>query len=382
MMKINSKVSIITLIITLVFINACTTIQFKAIAPPPPASKLRVAVLTITGDGGTYGWGRTHEKWSDVMFKITADHLRDTGIYEVVPQKDVNYAVGTQSLTVDEYWWLKNDSALIKQFGKALHADYVMLIIREVRMSIYNWDIKFINTENGMRYSANDYYSKPLTPEIGLEINDKKMFPSMYAILFSEAKGDLLATAVHKGRLMATDEIKKPAAPDSKVASAPPTLTKPVPTPHSLVDEKGLQNKTPLIDKTRLVVYDFNATEQFQVVSLILSEALREELFKLGNFSLVNRENLVQVMSELRLQQSGLVDEKQVAKLGKWLAANEAVTGQFAQFGNSYILQAKRTDITKMSTLGFGSLKCTTGKEEELLAGLPELARKIAGLKN
>jgi hypothetical protein len=87
------------------------------------------------------------------------------------------------------------------------------------------------------------------------------------------------------------------------------------------------------------------------------------------------------MMQELSLKQSGLVDEKQVLKLGKWLAANEAVTGRFAQFGNSYILQAKRTDITKMSTLGFGSLKCTAGQEEELLAGLPELARKIAGLK-
>jgi hypothetical protein len=34
-----------------------------------------------------------------------------------------------------------------------------------------------------------------------------------------------------------------------------------------------------------------------------------------------------------------------------------------------------------MNTLGFGSLKCTAGQEAELLAGLPELARKIAGLK-
>ena len=131
----------------------------------------------------------------------------------------------------------------------------------------------------------------------------------------------------------------------------------------------------------RIVVHDFNASEQLQVVSLILSEALREELFRLGNFSLVNRENLAQVMSENRLQQSGLVDETQVIKIGKWLGADEAVTGRLAQLGNSFILQVKRTDITTTSTLGFGYLKCTTGQEEELLVGLPELARKIAGSK-
>jgi hypothetical protein len=307
------------------------------------------------------------------------------------------------------------------------------------------------------------------------------MFPSMYRKLFSEAKGDLLATAIRKGRLMPTEEIKKPAAPETNLALVPPAEAEPVPAHPSLLAEKkpspavetlpkpippafkpsikeekpplstepllpktkadvsipkkdtalpsdkmikktipdvkedsvppkmlakisppappadlssvakrnefekkmenGLQNKTPVTDKNRLVVYDFSANEQLQVVSLILSDALREELFTLGVFSLVNRENLVQGMQELSLQQSGLVDEKQVLKLGKWLAANESVTGRFAQFGNTYILQAKRTDITTMNTLGFGSLKCAAGQEEELLAGLPELARKIAGLK-
>jgi hypothetical protein len=474
-------IPIIPLIVTLFCFNACTTIHFKAIAPPPPSPKLHVAVLSITGDGGKYGWAITHEKWSDLMLKITAEHLRDTGIYEVVPQKDVNYAVGTQTLSANEYWWLKNDCALLKQYGKALYADYAMIITRYAATSMrYKYDIKFINIETGMRYSVSDTLVNTGSYGRNIEIVTKEIFPSMYRKLFYEAKGDLIATAIRKGRLMPTEEIKRPAAPETTLALVPPAVAKPVPAPPSVVAEKkpspsvetlpkpihpatkppikeeklplsteplppktiadvstpkkdtvlpsdemikktmpdvkedsipprmlakispptppadlssvakrnefekklenGLQNKTPIMDKTRLVVYDFNANEQLQVVSLILSDALREELFILGIFSMVNRENLVQGMQELSLQQSGLVDEKQVLKLGKWLAANEAVTGRFAQFGNTYILQAKRTDITTMNTVGFGSLKCTAGQEEELLAGLPELARKIAGL--
>jgi hypothetical protein len=413
---------------------------------------------------------------------MTDKYLMDTGIYEVVPQKDVNYAVGTQMLSTEEYWWLKNDCALLKQYGKALYADYAMIITRSAYLSTsgattsYKFDIKFINIETGMLYSVSDYlvntHSYKRNTKIGV-----KIFSSMYRKLFSEAKGDLLATAMRKGRLMPTEETKKPAAPETDLTLAPPAAAKPVPAPSSIVVEKKpssavetlpqpippaikeeklpspteplppkttadvstpekdaalpsdeiikkpipdakedsvspgalakispptppaalssvakrselakkleneLQDKTPVMDKTRLVVYDFNADEQLQVVSLILSDALREELFKLGIFLLVNREDLIQMMQELSLKQSGLIDEKQVLKLGKWLAANEAVTGRFAQFGNSYILQAKRTDITKMSTLGLGSLKCAAGQEEELLAGLPELARKIAGLK-
>jgi hypothetical protein len=477
------RIPIIPLIVTLFCFNACTTIHFKAIAPPPPASKLRVAILPITtGTEAKYGWSIPNEKWSNLMFKMVDEYLRDTGIYEVVPQKDVNYALGTQTITIDEYWWLKDDYALLKQYGKVLYADYVMIITRDGSFSpSYKYDIKFINVETGIRYLVSESFTFLANNALSAEIVTKIIFPSMYRKLFSETKGDLLATAIRKGRLMPAEEIKKPAAPETKLALVPPAAAKPVPAPPSVVAEKepapavetlpkpippaskpsikeeklplsteplppkttadvsipkkdtalpsdkmigksipdvkedavpprmlakispptppadlssaakrnefekklenGSQNKTPVTDKNRLVVYDFSANEQLQVISLILSDALREELFTLGIFSLVNRENLVQGMQELSLQQSGLVDEKQVLKLGKWLAANESVTGRFAQFGNTYILQAKRTDITTMNTLGFGSLKCTAGQEAELLAGLPELARKIAGLK-
>ena len=144
--------------------------------------------------------------------------------------------------------------------------------------------------------------------------------------------------------------------------------------------EDELQSKTPAKDKTKLVVYDFDAVERLSVVALILTDALREELFRLGNFSLVNRENMMQVLQELKLQKSGLVDEKQIVKIGKWLAANESITGRIAVLGNSYILQAKRTDIETMTTLGFGTLKCTAGQEEALLIQLPELARRLVRL--
>jgi len=50
-------------------------------------------------------------------------------------------------------------------------------------------------------------------------------------------------------------------------------------------------------------ILDFGS---LKVVGLILSEALREELIRLGHFALVNRENLVQVLKEIELQMTGL----------------------------------------------------------------------------
>ncbi len=143
---------------------------------------------------------------------------------------------------------------------------------------------------------------------------------------------------------------------------------------------EALQSGLPSDGKAKLVVHDFDSTELLRVVSLILTEALREELFILGRFRLVNRENMSQALEELKLQQSGLIDEKQVAQLGKWLAADQAVTGRLSVLANTSLLQAKLTNIQDMETLGLGSLTCAAGQEDKMLSGMADLAGRLAGL--
>jgi len=129
--------------------------------------------------------------------------------------------------------------------------------------------------------------------------------------------------------------------------------------------------------KTRLVVYDLETTQTMQVAGLIITEALREEILKLGSFDLVNREDLSRAMEELKLQQSGLVQEKESVQMGRWLAARESVTGRLGALGSTTVLSTKRTDIETMGTLSIGSIKAPAGREEDLLNGLPELAKKL-----
>ncbi len=130
--------------------------------------------------------------------------------------------------------------------------------------------------------------------------------------------------------------------------------------------------------RKRLAVYDLETIESLRVVALILSEALREELIRLGHFALVNRENLVQVLKEIELQMTGLVDEKQAVKIGKGLAANQIVMGRYGALGKTAVLQAKRVDVESQGTLAMASLKCSQGQEDELLAQMSDLARKLA----
>ncbi|MBN1613175.1 MAG: hypothetical protein JW950_01790 [Deltaproteobacteria bacterium] len=397
-LKYVSKGICITLLLFILFcLTSCTTIHFKTIPPPPKSTKLRVAILPITENMGLNPFIPSTE-WVPLMFKLVGENLRDTGIYEVVPQEEVNSVMSEQDLVgAEEYWWLRNDCALLKQYGKALHADYGILIRRRAqmpasRLSGYAYRLEFINIETGMRYSASDNVANTGHFESTRDIVIK-MWPDLYRKLFSDAKGDLLATALRKGQLMPTKEmmINKKAKSDVesvltssgilKAKEPSPVVEKPPMTRSEKKPGDGLQSQMPSTDKTRIVVYDFDADENLHVVALILTDALREVILRFGLFSLVNRENIMQVSQELKLEQSGLVREKQIAKLGQWLAVNEAITGRINALGNSYILQAKRTNIETMETLGAGTLKCSRGQEEELLSGISVLARSLIGLE-
>ncbi len=131
----------------------------------------------------------------------------------------------------------------------------------------------------------------------------------------------------------------------------------------------------------KLVVYDFDTTDQYRTVALILAEALREEVFKLKQFILVNREDLQKVLEEMALQQTGLLDEKEAIRTGKGLAASQVVTGRLGQLGKTFVMQAKRVDVETFGTLGIASTKFTEGQEDEVLNKLPDFARSLVGLQ-
>jgi len=484
------RASTVAVLSVFVCLNACTTAHLNTIPSPAPSAKLRVFVLPITGDPPNAHtryvgyWGTPHEEYKKKTLGAMSRFLQDKGIYEVVPEKDLTTVLGSQE--IEGWQWLKNNMALVRQVGKALHADYAMITMRNFVGSFnYQFEMRCINLESGTQYTSSGFSGSSIAESHGMRCERQaEVTKQSYRQIFYDAKGDMLATAIRKGRLLPAKDREKPPAKEIKLSPDQPALSqkvpvspllgkdkgtpppvkeppqKPVPSisrppeevkvstsqppinpaleplsvsqalppskpsaveakpalpkeplpPKTLTDqpkviakisppppsdlssgdkrrdfekqlEKELQDEAPVTDKTRLVVYDFDASERLQVVSLILTEALREELFILGRFRLVNRENMMQVLQELKLQQSGLVDERQVVQLGKWLSANEAVTGRLAVLGTTYVLQAKRTDIKTLGTLGLGSLKCAEGQEDELLSGMPELARRLVGLK-
>lgn len=83
-----------------------------------------------------------------------------------------------------------------------------------------------------------------------------------------------------------------------------------------------------------------------------MSDMITTEMFKSGNFVLVERESMQNVMAEQKLGQTGLVTAGSAAKIGKLLGANAILIGSVTEFG------PKESEI---SAGGWATSKLTKG---------------------
>ncbi len=394
---------------SLLLLNSCAGIQLKAIPSPQPTAKLRVYVHPISApfpfQFGAGAWNSSHKEFATRQIGGIERFLNQTGIYEVVPEQEVKEVLGSQIPSYIEM--TKNNWKLTREIGKTLYAEYVFVIERSAEPNkMGNIDLYFainlINTGSGKLFEAR---SRLDTFERSSNDRIAEIIKKLYSSIFLGAKNDMLETAITKSENMYTQDKEiaaapKPGPPVIPQASeikpqAPPTvLEKPVTPPEPKLiaaAPKPEPAKTPdtapvkprhedISGMYKLVIYDLNAPEQYKTVALILTEVLREELFLLNRFIIVNRENLLDVNREMALQQSGLIDEKQAVKTGKGLAADQVVTGSLGILGKTYFLQAKRIDVETFATLGMASARFAKGEEEDVLSRLPGLAKSLAGI--
>ncbi|MFH1974460.1 MAG: hypothetical protein ABIJ52_02725 [Pseudomonadota bacterium] len=390
---------------SLLLLNSCAGIRLKAIPSPSPTSKLRVYIQPISAPfpypAGAGPWNSFHNEFAARQIDGIGRFLKQTDIYEVVPASDVEEVLGGHDLTYLEV--VKNGCMLARQIGKALYAEYTIIIERRLEPNKltendYYFTIIIINNSTGKQFEASERLDK-------FERSSREsmiaIIKKLYRTVFLSAKNDMFGIAIRKSEKMHT--LKKeiaaatapepasevipqaqPAIPEQPVTPPEPKLiaAAPEPEPAKPVDTVTVKpGHEEISGTTRLVIYDLEASEQYRTVALIMTEVLREELFLLNRFTLVNREDLLDVLNEIALQQKGLIDEKQAVKAGKGLAANQIVTGSLRILGKTYLLNAKRIDVETFATLGIASTRFAKGEEEDVLSKLPGLAKSLAGVR-
>jgi hypothetical protein len=378
----------IFMFLVLATMAACATIKVNTIPPPPPTAKLRVYVESFTLGSPHRAWKVPHEKFVENQVRGTERVLKRTDIYEVVNSQEVRAVIGDQVLSYDS---MKNfDWAQARRIGSALYADFILVVTRDKSNVgtgewVYIIATELVNVATGKAFRST-FTLNNVTGADGEAI--VQLIKTSYRDIFSQAKHDMFSVAVRKGRAYApVAPSQAPSATAAKPVEKPtpkreqPMLAKTVPPAPNLPGSGLIEASKKVTDAKKLVVYDLESTDQYRTMALILAEALREEVYKLKEFVLVNREDLQKVLEEMALQQTGLIDEKQAVKTGKGLAANQVVTGRLGQLGKIFVMQAKRVDVETFATLGISSVKFTEGQEDEALNKLPDFARSLVGLQ-
>lgn len=375
--------------------SGCATVQLGSVARPPETSKLRVALIPISGQLSRGAWWGSKDEFAANQYRGTQTLLERLGYYEVVPEQETKTVLAGYE---PDMWRLtRNGAELTRRIGRALFADYVLIVERGAAVGgdpHYYFETILVNVESGRQFG------------VRLE-NDRnktrvKLPPGMgrmaYRQLFRDAKRDLLRTALHKtgsAGLELPDQVTARKQEDARQEQERLTRVKDeeqklasagiVATGSRMVDYVAAEQAetSQLPGAKRLIVYDLNAvSESYRPVALIMSEALREEILKRGSYNLVNRENLQQLLEEMKFQQSGLVESAQAVQLGKGAGAQEIVTGNMGTVGRTVVLQSKRTDIQTMLNLAQASLKSDAGQEDLLLARLAEMVDELLKQRN
>ena len=391
--------ALLSFLILPLLIVACAEVRLNTIPPPPPTPKLRVFLLPVSNPPPQLSWPTPHEEWARYQIMSVRKLWQGTGIYEVATREDFAQVAGTKSFSHGEL--SGRDWRLLRELGRALHADYAMMMERSIfgPPPVKYFETVLINVETGKRFRVASRLPFSSSPQEEL----RQMEVIAYNEMFRDAGNDILAVAIRKGRLASPGfPAGQPAMPEksaAQISSGPiPKTTETIPAQPTLssVPPSGgkpaasqefsrevdyariLSMETAIRGREKLAVYALDTPAPYRVMSLILTEALRQELFSLGIFDLVNREDMARVSEEMAFQQTGFVDEKEAVKAGKGLAARQIVMGQFGTLGKTSILQVKRVDVETQRSLGFGHLKCEIGQEEELLQKMPDLAKELS----
>lgn len=341
------------------------------------SNKLLAIVITITKGSPKKGWNSPNDEYAKITYKNVKKFLTASGIYELAPIERIE-AIKKERKIQDKDWE-KNNWEILKSVGKELGADYAFVSERGFAWDIY-FSMVIINMNTGKIFEHYDY--KP--DSYPGAFND--IIKKSYREIFRLAKSDLITTAMMKvqGKVLHPKDKPKKTTEDKKPVETPKIEGKEIKEkephvagqePAKPPEEKKLSAENKDV-KTALIVYDFNTSEHLRVIALLLAEALREELS--SRFRIIAREETLKAADEMKLQQSGFVDEKYMMSVGKWLSAKEAVSGTFGVIGKTYMLQAKRINMETLEMLSSGSIKVSVDKEEELLNGLSSIAVNLS----
>jgi hypothetical protein len=95
----------------------------------------------------------------------------------------------------------------------------------------------------------------------------------------------------------------------------------------------------------KVAILDFKSLMASEELGVAVAEILRTELGELGEYTVIERGMLKQLLEEQTLQMSGTIDSETAVEIGKLVGANIVVTGSIVKTGDVYTINSRFIDV-------------------------------------
>jgi len=128
-----------------------------------------------------------------------------------------------------------------------------------------------------------------------------------------------------------------------------------------------------------IAVVEFEGNGISQTEAIALTDRLRNELFRLGAFEVVERGMMETILTEQDFQLTGCTSNECLVEVGQLLGARQVVGGSISKVGNTYSVSARLVDVQTGKLIGVSDYDLRGEIDDMLTRGMREVALMLSG---
>ena len=128
-----------------------------------------------------------------------------------------------------------------------------------------------------------------------------------------------------------------------------------------------------------IAVMDFDGFGISQVEAIALSNRLRNELFRLGAFEVVDRGMMENILREQNFQMTGCTSNECLVEVGRLLGAKQMMGGSISKVGNTFSVSARLVDVGTGRLLAVSDYDLKAEIDDMLTTGMRVVALMLSG---
>jgi len=134
-------------------------------------------------------------------------------------------------------------------------------------------------------------------------------------------------------------------------------------------------------DRTSVALLDLQEKGVTAEEASAITDRIREELFKTGQFTVMDRSVMDKLLAERGLQMSGLVSSEGAVEAGKILGVDWIIVGSVSKVGNMFSISLRSIDVQTGVVLNIASSDYDGSIEGAARISSPAVVSKLVGTK-